>query len=105
MVNSTTLGEMRVHHNMELGLTDIALVFNNSESNGHFSALLCCNKELLIGGKVGKGQDYNLQEDIKQRLLLGKYGGREMMLNFELKFVIIKESRMEKILKGASKQL
>ena len=105
VVNSTTLGEMRVHHNMELGLTDIALVFNNSESNGHFSALLCCNKELLIGGKVGKGQDYNLQEDIKQRLLLGKYGGREMMLNFELKFVIIKESRMEKILKGASKQL
>ena len=87
VVNSTTLGEMCVHHNIELGLTDIALVFNNSESEGHFSALLCCNKELLIGGKAGKGQNYNLQEDIKERLLLGKYGWREMMLHFELKLL------------------
>ena len=100
VVNSTTLGEMRVRHNMELGLTDIPLLFNSSEDEGHFSALMCCNKELLEGGKVGKGPGYDLQEDIKERLLLGKFGGRELMVHFDLKFVIIKESKLQKILES-----
>ena len=85
---------------MELGLTDIALVFNSSENEGQFSALRCFNKELLEGGKVGKGPSYNVQEDVKQRLLLGKYGGRELVVHFNIKFVIIKESRLERILES-----
>ena len=85
---------------MELGLTDIALVFNSSENEGHFSALRYCNKELLEVGKVGRGPSYNVQEDVKQRLLLGKYGGRELMVHFNIKFVIIKESRLERILES-----
>ena len=100
VVNSTTLGEIRVHHNMELGITDIALVFNSSEKEGHFSSLMRCNKELLKGGKVGNCPGYSVKEDIKQRLLQGKYGGRELMVNFDLKFVIISESRLKKILEG-----
>ena len=91
---------MRIHHNMELVLTDIALVFNSSENEDHFSALRHCNKEFLEGGKVGKGPSYNVQEDIKQRLLVGKYGGRELMVYFDLKFVIIKESKLERILES-----
>ena len=94
------LGEMRLLHNMELGITDIALVFNSSEKEGHFSSLIRCNKKLLKSGKVGKGPGYSVQEDIKQRLLQGKYGGRELMVNFDLKFVIISESRLKKILEG-----
>ena len=100
VVNSTTLGEMRVRHNMELGLTDIALVFNSSENEGHFSALRHCNKELLEGGKVGKGPSYNVQEDVKQRLLLGKYGGRELMVHFNIKFVIIKNQGWREYLRA-----
>ena len=100
VVNSTTLGEMRVCHNMELGITDIALVFNSSEKEGHFSSLMRCNKELLKGGKVGKGPVYNVHEDIKQRLLQGKYGRRELMVNFDLKFVIISESKLKKIVES-----
>ena len=91
VLNSTSLGEMRVRHNMEMGLTDIALVFNNCDQQGHFSALMRCNKDLLIGGKVGKGPGYILHDDIKKTLLEGKYGGREMMLNFKLKYVVISE--------------
>ena len=82
---------------MELGITDVALVFNSCENAGHFSSLMRCNKELLRGGKVGKGPAYSVQDDIKQRLLHGKYGGRELMVNFDLKFVIISESRLKKI--------
>ena len=100
VVNSTTLGEIRVCHNMELSLTDIALVFNSSENEGHFSALRLCNKELLEGGKVGKGPSYNVQEDVNQRLLLGKYGGRKLMVHLNIRFVIIKESRLERILES-----
>ena len=100
VLNSTSLGEMRVRHNMEMGLTDIALVFNNCDQQGHFSALMRCNKDLLIGGKVGKGPGYILQDDIKKRLLEGKYGGREMMLNFKLKYVVISESKMKKIVES-----
>ena len=100
VLNSTSLGEMRVRHNMEMGLTDIALVFNNCDQQGHFSALMRCNKDLLIGGKVGKGPGYILQDDIKKRLLEGKYGGREMMLNFKLKYVVISESKLKKIVES-----
>ena len=85
---------------MEMGLTDIALVFNNHDQQGHFSALLRCNKDLLIGGKVGKGPGYILHDDIKKRLLEGKYGGREMMLNFKLKYVVISESKLQKIVQS-----
>ena len=49
---------------------------------------------------MGKGPGYDLQEDIKERLLLGKFGGRELMVHFDLIFVIIKESRLKKILES-----
>ena len=60
---------------MEMGFTDIALVFNNRDQQGHFSALMKCNKDLLIGEKFGKVPGYILQDDIKKRSLEGKYGG------------------------------
>ena len=52
VLNSSSLGEMRIRHNMSLALVDLPIVFNSSEVSGHFSACIRGNKEMLLAGKL-----------------------------------------------------
>ena len=46
IVGSRCLHEVRFRHDLDLEFTDIALVYNTSEGNGHYSALLRRNQEV-----------------------------------------------------------
>ena len=79
VVNSSTLGEMRISHNMSLDLVDMAVVFNSYEISGHFSACIRANKEMLIAGKLLKSNGYEIEKDIADRLLHCRLGAAELV--------------------------
>ena len=46
VVDSRSLHEVRFRHDLDLEFTDIALVYNTSEGNGHYSGLMRRNQEV-----------------------------------------------------------
>ena len=94
VVNSSTLGEMRIRHNMPLDLVDLAVVFNSCETAGHFSACIRANKEMLIAGKLLKSNGYQIEKDIADRLLYSKLGAAELLAYSDLKFIVMSEEEL-----------
>ena len=62
VLNSSTLGEMRIRHNMSFSLVDLPIVFNSHDVYGHFSACIRGNKEMLLAGKLLKSNGYHCRQ-------------------------------------------
>ena len=100
VVNSSTLGEMRIRHNMSLDLLDLVVVFNSCETSGHFTACIRANKEMLIVGKLLNSNGYEIEKDIADRLLHCKLGAAELVAYSGLKFIVMSEEEFKKLCKS-----
>ena len=100
VLNSGTLGEMRIRHNMQFALVDLPIVFNSVEVSGHFSACIRGNKEMLLAGKLLKSNGYDIEKDIAERLLNSSFGAAEVVAYSGLKYIVMSEEQFNKMLKS-----
>ena len=96
VLNSSTLGEMRIRHNMSFSLVDLPIVFNSHEAYGHFSACIRGNKEMLLAGKPLKSNGYDVEKDIAERLLHSNVGAAELLAYFGLKYIVMSQDKFQK---------
>ena len=99
VLNSSTLGEMRIRHNMSFSLVDLPIVFNSHEVYGHFSACIRGNKEMLFAGKLLKSNGYDVEKDIADRLLHSSFGAAELLAYSGLKYIVMSEDKFQKMVK------
>ena len=100
VLNSSSLGEMRIRHNMSFSLVDLPIVFNNVEVSGHFSACIRGNKEMLLAGKLLKSNGYDVEKDIAERLLHSSFGAVELLAYSGLKYIVMSEDKFHKMVKS-----
>ena len=100
VLNSSTLGEMRIRHNMQFALVDLPVVFNSVEVSGHFSACIRGNKEMLLAAKLLKSNGYEIEKDIVERLLNSSFGIAELVAYSGLKYIVKFEEQFNKMLKS-----
>ena len=79
VLNSSSLGENRIRHNMSFLLVDLPIVFNSVEVSGHFSACIRGNREMLLAGKLVKSNGYDVEKDTAERLLHSGFGAAELL--------------------------
>ena len=70
IVGSRTLHEIRFRHDLDLELSDIALVFNTSERNGHYSGLIRRNQEVCATRRLTFSKKWDKEKDAAERLSL-----------------------------------
>ena len=73
-VGSRTLHEIRFRHDLDLEFSDIALVFNTSEGNGHYSGLIRRNQEVCATRRLTFSKKWNKEKDAAERLSLFQDG-------------------------------
>ena len=100
VLNSSTLGEMRIRHNMSFSLVDLPIVFNSHEVYGHFSACIRGNKEILLAGKLLKSNGYDVKKNIAERLLHSSVGAAELLAYSGLKYIVMSEDKFQKMVKS-----
>ena len=100
VLNSSTLGEMRIRHNMSFSLVDLPIVFNSHEVYGHFSACIRGNKERLLAGKLLKSNGYHVEKDIADRLLHSSFGAAELLAYSGLKYIVMSQDKFQKMVKS-----
>ena len=100
VLNSSTLGEMRIRHNMSFSLVDLSIVFNSVEVSGHFCACIRGNKEMLLAGKLLKSNGYDVEKDIAERLLHSNFGAAELLAYSGLKYIVMSEDKFKKMVKS-----
>ena len=100
VLNSSTLGEMRIRYNMQFALVDLSIVFNSVDVSGHFSACIRGNKEMLLAGKLLKSNGYDIEKDIAERLQNSSFVAAELVAYSGLKYIVMSEEQFNKMLKS-----
>ena len=100
VLNSSTLGKMRIRHDMQFALVDLPIIFNSVEVSGHFSACIRGNKEMLLAGKPLKSNGYDIEKTIAERLLNSSFGVAELVAYSGLKYIVMSEEQFNKMLKS-----
>ena len=70
IVGSRTLYEIRFRHDLDLEFSDIGLVFNPSEGNGHYSGLIKRNQGVCATRMLTFSKNGNKEKDAAERLSL-----------------------------------
>ena len=70
IVVSRTLQEVRFRHDLDLKFTDISLVFNTSEGNGHYSGFIRRNQEVCATKRLTFSKKWDKEKDSAERLSL-----------------------------------
>ena len=104
IVGSRTLHEIRFRHDLDLEFSDIALVFNTSEGNGHHSGLIRRNQKVCVTRRLTFSKKWDKEKDAAERLSLFQYGALEVIQKSEVQLSIVKVSKM-KSLEGKGEQL
>ena len=104
IVGSRSLHEVRFRHDLDLEFTDIALVYNTSEGNGHYSGLLRRNQEVCSTRPLSYSKKWNKQQDATERLSLMQEGGLEVIRKAQIQLSIVKTDKI-KTLEGKGQQL
>ena len=104
IVGSRSLHEVRFRHDLDLEFTDIALVYNTSEGNGHYSGLLRRNQEVCSTRPLAYSKKWNKQQDAAERLSLMQEGGLEVIRKAQIQLSIVKTDKI-KALEGKGQQL
>ena len=108
IVGSRTLHEVRFRHDLDLEFTDIALVFNTSEGNGHYSGLIRRNQKVCATRRLNLSKNWDKEKDAAERLSLFQDGidfkSLQVIKKSEVHLSIIKSST-KKALVGKGEQL
>ena len=104
IVGSRSLHEVRFRHDLDLEFTDITLVYNTSEGNGHYSGLLRRNQEVCSTRKFAYSKKWNKQQDAAERLSLMQEGALEVIKKAQIQLSIVKTDKI-KALEGKGEQL
>ena len=104
IVGSRSLHEVRFRHDLDLEFTNIALVYNTSEGNGHYSGLLRRNQEVCSTRPLAYSKKWNKEQDAAERLSLMQEGALEVIRKAEIQMSIVKTGRI-KALEGEGEQL
>ena len=104
IVGSRTLHEVRFRHDLDLEFSDIALVFNTSECNGHYSGLIRRNQVVCTIRRLTFSKKWDKEKDAAERLSLFQDGALEVIKKSEVQLSIIKSSK-KKELEGRVEQL
>ena len=104
IVVSRTLHEVRFRHDLDLEFSDIALVYNTSEGNGHYSDLIRRNQEVCATRRLTFSKKCDKENDAVERLSLFQDGALEVITKSEVQLSIIKSSK-KKELEGRVDQL
>ena len=91
IVGSTSL--VRFRHDLVLEFTDIALVYNTSEGNGHYSGLLRRNQEVCSTRPLAYIKKWNKQQDAAERLNLMQEGALEVIRKSQIQLSIVKTDK------------
>ena len=95
IVGSRTLQEIRFRHDLDLEFSDIALVFNTSEGNGHYSGLIRRNQKVCATRRLTFSKKWNKEKDAAERLF--QDGALEVIQKLEVQLSIVKSSRMKSL--------
>ena len=104
IVGSRSLHEVRLKHDLDLEFTDIALVYNTSEGNGHYSGLLKRNQEVCSTRPLTCSKKWNKQQDAAERLSLMQEGALEVIRKAQIQLSIVKTDKI-KALEGKGEHL
>ena len=96
IVGSRTLHEIRFRHDLDLEFSDIALVFNTSEENGHYSGFRR-NQEVCATRRLTFSKKWNKEKDAAERLSLFQDDALEVIQKSEVQLSIVKSSRMKSL--------
>ena len=104
VVGSRSLHDMRFRHDLDLEFTDIALVHNTSEGNGHYSGLMRRNQEVCSTRELAYSKKWNKEKDAAERLSLMQEGALDVIKKAEIQLSIVKTERIKE-LEGKGDQL
>ena len=104
VVGSRSLHEVRFRHDLDLEFTDIALVHNTSEGNGHYSGLMRRNQEVCSTKELAYSKKWNKEKDAAERLSLMQEGALDVIKKAEIQLSIVKTKRIKE-LEGKGDQL
>ena len=97
IVGSRTLHGIRFRHDLDLEFSDIALVFNTSEGNGHYSGLIRKNQEVCATRRLTFSKKWDKEKDAAERLSLLQDGALEIIQKSEVQLSIVKSSKMKSL--------
>ena len=95
IVSSRSLHEVRFRHDPDLEFTDIALVYNTSEGNDHYSGLLRRNQEVCSIRPLAYSKKWNKQQDAAERLSLMQDGALEVIRKAQIQLCIVKTDKIK----------
>ena len=95
IVGSRSLHKVRFRHDLDLEFTDIALVYNTSEGNGHYSGLLRRNQEVCSTRPLAYSKKWNKQQDAAERLSLMQEGALEVIRKAQIQLSIVKTDKIK----------
>ena len=78
VVLSRTLGQIKFRHDLPLEQADLIVVFNSHEQNGHYTAVIRSNEQVMMADKLRYSKRYNIATDVKPRLLRGGHIRKEI---------------------------
>ena len=97
VVGSRTLHEIRFRYDLDLEFSDIALVFNTLEGNGHYSGLIRRNQEVCATSRLTFSKKWDKEKDAAERLILFQDGALEVIQKSEVQLSIVKSSKMKSL--------
>ena len=92
VVLSRTLGQLKFRHDMPLEQADLIIVFNNNEDTGHYSGVIRSNQNIMMVGPLKYNKNYDINKDVKARLLRGDPTGRKLIEHCDDSFIIMLKS-------------
>ena len=104
IVGSRSLHEVRFRHYIDLEFTDVALVYNTSEGNGHYNGLLRRNQEVCSTRPLAYSKKWNKQQDAAEKLSLMQEGALEVIRKAQIQLSIVNTDKI-KALEGKGQQL
>ena len=91
---SRTLPEIRFRHDLDLEFSDIALVFNTSEGNDHYSGLIRRNQEVCATRRLAFSKKWDKEKDAAERLSLFQDAALEVIQKSEVQLSIVKPLKL-----------
>ena len=97
VVLSRSLGQLKFRHDLPLEQADLILVYNNNELNGHYTGVIRSNENIVLVGKLRYSKKYNINKDVKARLLRADPSSRKLIDQCDDSFIIMMKSESEEL--------
>ena len=97
VVLSRTLGQLKFRHDMPLEQVDLIIVLNNNEQTGHYTGVIRSNQNINYTGALKYSKNYDINKDVKARLMRGDPTGRKLIDLCDDGFIIIMKSDSEEL--------